>query len=171
LNVYPIRVPALRERADDIEPLANYLLQIFAARHDKRVAGFSDLALDAMRCYPWPGNVRELENLIERGVILVGQGYAIDAPLLFPALPGSPASTVSAKGSLEQEDPGVLASMLDMALRHGLGLQAMEDGLIEESVRRCNGNLAAAARELGLTRPQLAYRLQRLQADGRKVER
>lgn len=65
----------------------------------------------------------------------------------------------------------MLASMLDMALRHGLGLQAIEDGLIEESVRRCNGNLAAAARELGLTRPQLAYRLQRLQADGRKVER
>lgn len=171
LNVYPIRVPALRERADDIEPLANYLLQIFAARHDKRVAGFSDLALDAMRCYSWPGNVRELENLIERGVILVGQGHAIDAPLLFPALPGSPACTVSAQGSLEQGDPGVLASMLDMALRHGLGLQAIEDGLIEESVRRCNGNLAAAARELGLTRPQLAYRLQRLQADGRKVER
>lgn len=165
LNVYPITVPALRERTDDIEPLASHLLHLFTARHDKRVAGFTDLALDAMRRYPWPGNVRELENLIERGVILARQGQAIDAPLLFPALPVSAASTVTSKGTLAQKDSGVAASILDVALRHGLGLQALEDGLIQESVRRCNGNLAAAARELRLTRPQLSYRVQRLQID------
>jgi transcriptional regulator with GAF, ATPase, and Fis domain len=53
LNVYPIRIPPLRERVDDIEPLAAHLLQRFAALHGKRVAGFTDRALDAMRSYPW----------------------------------------------------------------------------------------------------------------------
>lgn len=163
LHVYPIRVPALRERQDDIGPLALHLLALFTARHDKRVSGFTDLALDVMRQYAWPGNVRELENLIERGVILVSSGQAIDAPLLFPGLPGAALSTVNAKGNLEEESSALLASMLDSAQQHGLSLQALEDGLIKEAVRRAEGNLAAAARELGLTRPQLAYRLQRLQ--------
>ena len=76
LNVYPIRIPPLRERVDDIEPLAAHLLQRFAALHGKRVAGFTDRALDAMRHHAWPGNVRELENLIERGVILSSAGRA-----------------------------------------------------------------------------------------------
>jgi DNA-binding NtrC family response regulator len=134
------------------------------ARHDKRIAGFTDLALDAMRRYPWPGNIRELENLIERGVILAGPGQAIDAPLLFPTLASDASSTVNRQGKLEQEAPDLLVSVLDAALRQGIGLQALEDGLLQEAVRRSGGNLAAAARDLGLTRPQLAYRLQRMQS-------
>lgn len=165
LNVYPIRVPALRERADDIEPLARHLLEIFAARHDKRIAGFTDLALDVMRSHSWPGNVRELENLIERGVILAASGQAIDAPMLFPTLPGKTSSTVGTRGNLEREHPTALVEVLDAAFVNGLGLQALEDGMIHEAVRRSGGNLAAASRVLGLTRPQLAYRLQRMQAD------
>lgn len=165
LNVYPIHVPALRERADDIETLAIHLLGIFAARHDKRVAGFTDLALDVMRCHTWPGNVRELENLIERGVILAAAGQAIDAPLLFPTLPGKASSTIGARGNLELEHPTAMVEVFDAAIRHGLGLQALEDGLIREAVRRSAGNLAAASRTLGLTRAQLAYRLQRLQSE------
>jgi DNA-binding NtrC family response regulator len=162
LNVYPIRIPPLRERTDDIEPLAAHLVQRFAALHGKRVAGFTDRALDAMRSYPWPGNVRELENLIERGVILASGGEPVDVHDLFPTLPGAPPVTVNAAGQLERAAPSGSEALYDDVMRRGLSLDALEDALIQEAVHRASGNLAAAARALGLTRPQLSYRLQRV---------
>jgi DNA-binding NtrC family response regulator len=162
LNVYPIRIPPLRERVDDIEPLAAHLLQRFAALHDKRVAGFTDRALDVMRSYPWPGNVRELENLIERGVILASTGETVDVHELFPTLPGTAAVTVNAAGQLERAAPSGSEALYDDVMRRDLSLDELEDALIQEAVRRADGNLAAAARALGLTRPQLSYRLQRV---------
>lgn len=162
LNVYPIRIPPLRERGNDIEPLAMHLLQRFAARHRKRVSGFSDRALDAMRRHTWPGNVRELENLIERGVILVNDGEPIDVDALFPGLPKPGALSVTAGGTLAMPSAAVAVSLFDELARRGLTLDAMEQMLIQEAVARSSGNLAAAARSLGLTRPQLSYRVQRL---------
>ncbi|MDE1949001.1 MAG: sigma 54-interacting transcriptional regulator, partial [Burkholderiales bacterium] len=162
LNVYPIRIPSLRERADDIEPLALHLLQRFAALHGKRVAGFTDRALDAMRRHPWPGNVRELENLIERGVILVSDGEPVGVDSLFPGLPDTAPLTLTAEGRLAPNDPAAGGSLYDELTRRGLTLEAMEQLLIQEAVARSGGNLAAAARSLGLTRPQLSYRVQRL---------
>jgi DNA-binding NtrC family response regulator len=162
LNVYPIRIPPLRERVDDIEPLAAHLLQRFAALHGKRVAGFTDRALDAMRGYPWPGNVRELENLIERGVILASVGEPVDVHELFTTLPGQPAVTVNAAGQLARAAPADSPALYDDVMKRGLSLDALEDALIQEAVLRAGGNLAAAARALGLTRPQLSYRLQRV---------
>jgi DNA-binding NtrC family response regulator len=162
LNVYPIRIPPLRERVDDIEPLAAHLLQRFAALHGKRVAGFTDRALDAMRGYPWPGNVRELENLIERGVILASTDEPVDVHELFPTLPGAAPVTVNAAGQLERGAPNGSEALYDDVMRRELSLDELEDALIQEAVRRADGNLAAAARALGLTRPQLSYRLQRV---------
>jgi DNA-binding NtrC family response regulator len=162
LNVYPIRVPPLRERMDDIEPLARHLLQRFTALHGKRVTGFTDRALDAMRHYTWPGNVRELENLIERGVILAAPGEPVDADRLFPTLAGMPTATVSVAGELEPSLGDEGHSLYDEMNRRGLGLDALADALMLEAVRRHDGNLAAAARALGITRPQLSYRLSRL---------
>ena len=161
LNVYPIRIPPLRERIEDIEPLAQHVLQRFSALHDKRVAGFTDRALDAMRHHSWPGNVRELENLIERGVILATAGESVDADVLFPAMPGPGPITVNAAGKLELPALKEAGSLLDTVQRHGLSLDALEDALIHEAVQRSSGNLAAAARTLGITRPQLSYRLAR----------
>jgi DNA-binding NtrC family response regulator len=171
LNVYPILIPPLRERPDDIDELAARLLAGFAAQHDKRIPGFTDQASDAMRSYPWPGNVRELENLIERGVILVGSGQMIDVAQLFPSMAFGNTSTVNARGALEKSSGDVLSSLLDTAQKHHLSLQEMEDGLVREAVRRADHNLAGAARILGLTRPQLAYRLQRLEAEEQKSSR
>jgi DNA-binding NtrC family response regulator len=162
LNVYPIRIPPLRERVDDIEPLAAHLLQRFGALHGKRVAGFTDRALDAMGSYRWPGNVRELENLIERGVILASVGEPVDVNELFPTLPGTAAVTVNAAGQLERGAPIGSEALYDDVMQRGLSLDALEDALIQEAVNRASGNLAAAARALGLTRPQLSYRLQRV---------
>jgi DNA-binding NtrC family response regulator len=168
LNVYPIRIPPLRERVDDIEPLAAHLLQRFASLHDKRVAGFTDRAIDAMRGYPWPGNVRELENLIERGVILAGSGAPVDVGDLFPTLPGRVDTvTVGAGGALERRAAHDAGSLYDELQRRDLTLEGMEDALIQEAVARADGNLAAAARALGLTRPQLSYRLQRVRERAR----
>ena len=178
LNVYPIRIPPLRERPDDIEPLAMHLLRHFTALHDKRVAGFSDRALDAMRHHAWPGNVRELENLIERGVILCTTGGCIEVDDLFPTAPMPPGDASGTAVSLDaQGDLARCASagggragahdLFDDLQRRGLTLDELEDRLIEEAVERSGGNLAAAARSLGLSRPQLSYRLARVRERAR----
>ena len=162
LNVYPIRIPPLRERVEDIELLAEHILRRFTALHGKRVPGFTDRALDAMRHHPWPGNVRELENLIERGVILASPGESVDVSELFPSLPNAAATvTVNAAGQLESARASGAGVLFDQVLAEGFGLESLEDALIQEAVQRARGNLAAAARTLGLTRPQLSYRLQR----------
>lgn len=70
LNVFPVHVPPLRERQEDIALLANHFLQRHARRHGLRIPGFSPDALEAFQAYGWPGNVRELQNTVERAVIL-----------------------------------------------------------------------------------------------------
>ncbi|MEN9689369.1 MAG: hypothetical protein RI998_1366, partial [Pseudomonadota bacterium] len=168
LNVYPIRVPSLRERSEDIETLAQHMLQKFSERHNKSLAGFSDRALEALRNHAWPGNVRELENLIERGVILTGPGEWVDVERLFPALPGSGAealATVSKSGRLAAGGSGQGQALLNDLMDRKLSINALERLLIQEAVDRSNGNISAAARLLGLTRPQLSYRLNKMSDD------
>nr|BAA87867.1 positive regulator of phenol-degradative genes [Comamonas testosteroni] len=166
LNVYPIRIPALRERVDDIELLAMHLLQKYSALHGKPAPGFSDRALTALRGHSWPGNVRELENLVERGLILTPAGEPIDVACLFPQWSDNGQSTIDDQGHLAQAcgADGDLhtAGVYDSMQHQGLSLDALEDGLLQEAVRRASGNLAAAARALGMTRPQLSYRLSRI---------
>src|SRR5208283_4929706 len=78
LNVFPIKVPPLRERRDDIPLMMNWFLQRFVKKHGKAITGFRERAVDALFAYDWPGNVRELENMIERGVILAEDGESLD---------------------------------------------------------------------------------------------
>lgn len=158
-------VAPLRERIEDIEPLANHMLQQFMALHNKRVAGITDRALDAMRSHPWPGNVRELENLIERGLIITSPGQMVDVDDLFAVAPAAPSVTLSASGELKQAMPGDMDNLFDELQKRGLSLEALEDALIQQAVERAGGNLSAAARSLGLTRPQLSYRLQKVKGD------
>ena len=163
LNVFPIAIPPLRERFEDIEPLANHMLRQFMVLHNKRVAGITDRALDAMRSYPWPGNIRELENLIERGLIIASPGQMVDVDDLFAVAPTPSASvTLSASGELKQATASDIDTLFDELQKRGLSLDALEDALIQQAVDRAGGNLSAAARSLGLTRPQLSYRLQKM---------
>ncbi len=163
IHVYPIRSPPLRERIEDIEPFAQHLLQRFALLHDKHVQGFSDRALDALRHYAWPGNVREMENLIERGVILADIGQPVEVGHLFPDQTASQAHILQASGKLGQaRNPEAHGDIVGQLLAGKLDLQALETQLIEEAVARSHGNLAAAARQLGLSRPQLSYRLSKI---------
>ena len=87
LNVFPIHVPALRERPDDILLLAESFLRRFARKHGVKIPGFTDNAASALINYPWPGNVRELQNTLERAVILSESGRPVTtAALGLPSL-------------------------------------------------------------------------------------
>ncbi|HEU5081143.1 MAG TPA: sigma 54-interacting transcriptional regulator [Opitutaceae bacterium] len=95
LNVFPVAMPPLRERREDVLLLAEAFLRRFARKHGIKIPGFSDTAAQAMLSYPWPGNVRELQNTIERAVILSENGRpvsvsALGLPQLAHSLVGAP---------------------------------------------------------------------------------
>lgn len=163
INVYPVLIPPLRERKDDIEALVDAMLARFAARHQKSVPALSDHAYEALVQYDWPGNVRELENLVERAVILAKPNGLVDARDLFPGMNVPGGRVVNAKGQLATQPsiPLDCRGLIDELQSCGVGLEELEFNLLQEAVDRANGNLSAAARLLGITRPQLSYRLQR----------
>jgi DNA-binding NtrC family response regulator len=161
LNVYPICIPPLRERQTDIEPLAQHMLARFTALHGKRLAGFSDRALQALQRHDWPGNVRELENLVERGVILASQGGTVELEHLFPNQPEAPQAGVDHLGQLAEVALPQHQELCARIVDSGIGLETLEHQVLELAVERSRGNLSGAARLLGMTRPQLAYRLKR----------
>ena len=165
LNVYPICIPPLRERSADIEPLARHLLARFMALHNKRLSGIGDRALQALVRHDWPGNVRELENLVERGVILAAQGGTVELEHLFPNQPGARQDGVDPRGRLARVLPAGESELCERIVSSGLPLEQLEARVLELAVERSGGNLSGAARLLGLTRPQLAYRLKRQQLD------
>src|SRR5207302_175600 len=80
LNVFPVTVPPLRERREDIPPLVRHFVKAFALRMNKRIEVIPSDAMEGMMRYPWPGNIRELENFIERSVIL-SRRAELEAPL------------------------------------------------------------------------------------------
>jgi DNA-binding NtrC family response regulator len=101
LNVFPVHVPPLRERAEDILLLAESFLRRFARKHGLKIPGFSDNAAAALLAYPWPGNVRELQNTIERAVILSENGRpasvaALGLPVLTRSVPGTTVASPTA---------------------------------------------------------------------------
>ena len=83
LNVFPIDLPPLRARRDDVPALLDHFVGVYSTLHNKRVAGFTRAATRALYSYDYPGNVRELQNLVERGVICAGDGGLIDAADIF----------------------------------------------------------------------------------------
>jgi two-component system response regulator HydG len=174
LNVFPIHIPALRDRRDDIPLLLNYFLQRYNERHGRAVAGFTTRAVRALLNYGFPGNIRELQNLIERGVIAADDGASIDVGHLFiSGEPGEqPLLSVSEKGTLadeiaaaEQKEADlfeILARVVGQKTTDHLDIDQVERSLMNLAVQEAGGNLSAAARKLGLTRAQLAYRLKRM---------
>ena len=166
LNVYPIQIPPLRERVADIPLLIEAMLERFCTVHDKKVGGVSDKAMQAITRYQWPGNVRELENMIERGIILAPPGGLIEIEHLFTHVGEAKywESSISAAGQLQEEaagSPSCTTQLFDAMRQAGLSLEQLEQQLLAEAVKRADGNLAGAARLLGVTRPQLQYRLKK----------
>ncbi|MCG8123759.1 MAG: sigma 54-interacting transcriptional regulator, partial [Candidatus Thiodiazotropha taylori] len=159
LNIFPILIPALRERDGDIPALVNRFLEKYTALHGKRTPGITERALSALRNYNWPGNIRELENIIERGVIITANDTHIDLPNLFPELSVEAPVTTQTQTSTLAETPTPqtndhsLDRMLDQILDQKIPLGTVENRLLDRAVERARGNLASAGRMLGLTNP------------------
>ncbi len=171
LNVYPIHIPSLRERPEDIPLLAQHMLGHYCKQHDKRIPGFTSQAITALRNHDWPGNVRELGNMVERGVIFTQPDQAIEVTSLFPQLAEPPSDHVAASGQLESADgqlggAGDASQLYQLLRERGLGLEELETILLQEAVDQAKGNLSAAARALKITRPQLSYRIARIRKRG-----
>ena len=168
LNAFQINIPPLRERMEDIPLLANRFLEKYSAIHGKKLNGFTDKAMRAILAYPWPGNIRELLNMVERGVILAPNGTRIEQEQMFSASGNDLAMEfgLDSTGSLgiAPQEPG--KDLCEEVLNGAMTLDQCEAMLINSAVSKASGNLSAAARLLGLTRPQLAYRLKRLQEEG-----
>jgi DNA-binding NtrC family response regulator len=168
LNAYPIEIPPLRERKEDISPLAKGFLAKYSVIHAKKLRGFTDKAKRALLTYDWPGNIRELQNMVERGVILAPSGTRIEVNHLF-----SPCSEEHARefgldtnGALGVDRGESSKSLCEAVFNGVMTLDQVETMLLEKAVDKAHGNLSSAARMLGLTRPQLAYRLKRLHDSG-----
>jgi DNA-binding NtrC family response regulator len=139
LNTIEVRLPPLRERREDIVPIAYRRLAALAAKYGRRLEGFDDGALQVVRTYSWPGNVRELGNVIERAV-LMARGSSITAADLRLDL-----HTPTAAPSIE-----------------AMSLEDAERLLIRTALRRADGNVNDAAEALGLSRSAMYRRLEKL---------
>jgi Nif-specific regulatory protein len=143
INVFPIFLPPLRDRKDDVLLLADHFVEYYAKKMNKDVRRISTPAINIMVAYHWPGNVRELENCIERAVLLSNDGV-IHAHHLPPTLQTSDASGTIGTGSFRQ--------------RVGL----FERDLVVDALKRCNGSIAAAAKDLGSTARIIRYKINEL---------
>ena len=142
LNTVEIVVPPLRERRDDILPIASHYLGVYAKKYDRPVEGFSDEAEEALRRNDWPGNVRALRHAVERAVILAA------GPRVGP-------------GDLSLEGAAPPASAQVTAIPTVYNLDEMERQVIEKVLRKHGFNISKSARELGLTRASLYRRMEK----------
>jgi DNA-binding NtrC family response regulator len=137
LNTVEIQLPALRDRRQDIPPLATYFLSRYAERYRKPVKTFDPQAMQAMLEYPWPGNVRELDHAVERAVLL------------------------STGDAVRSSDLSLKAPQAGTQRLEELSLEEVESLLIRKAVDRYGGNISQAAEALGLSRSALYRRLQK----------
>jgi DNA-binding NtrC family response regulator len=149
INVFPIAIPALRERAQDILPLARHFMFELMERTGKVVTDIRPEARRILLNYGWPGNVRELKNVLERAVILT-QDNSIGAEHLPVRLHQGRASLANVAVSLPPQ---------------GLSLEDVERSLLEQALERSRFNKSQAARLLGMSRATLRYRLKKYDLD------
>ena len=148
INVFPIYVPPLRERRDDIMVLADHFVERFAAKMSKEIRRISTSAINMMYAYHWPGNVRELENCVEHAVLVsndkVIHGYDLPPTLQTPEATGAaPSPTLKSRVNILERD------------------------MIVDSLKRHDGNVRRAAKELGITERMIRYKIKKLAIDYR----
>jgi len=153
LNVVNLRVPALRERPEDIPLLAQHFLARFAQKNRKRIKGFTPAAMDALVKHPWPGNVRELENAVERAVILAPTEYVGDRELPLTIARGLGAVAVAGPSPARVEPP-----RRDLADK---SLEDVERQAILSTLENAGGNKSEAARVLRISRVTLHKKLKK----------
>ena len=152
INVFPIFLPPLRDRKDDILLLADFFVEKYAKQFNKPVGRISTPAINMMVQYHWPGNVRELENCIERAVLVSTDGV-IHGHHLPPSLQTPEITGTFGTGSLDEK------------------VAIFERDIIVDSLKRTRGNMAASARELGTTPRILRYKVKNLNVDPEKFKK
>ncbi len=163
LNVIRLRVPPLRERRSEIPAIVNYYVNHYSAKFGRLDITFTPQTIDLLMVFDWPGNVRQLTNEVQRIVARAEDGAVITPDNLSPELrrTASPANTTT---QLSQTH-GLAASAAAGAISQGLTLAdamaELERRMIAEALRKHNGNISRAARELGLTRRGLYLKLGR----------
>lgn len=146
VNVFPIPVPPLRERKDDIPLQAQHFVEKIAARRRQTVRRISATAIELLQAYHWPGNVRELEAYMERALISM-DGDVLRAVDLPPVL------------QMPDERDGSLTGAMQTAT------SLLEKEMLVDALRRRRGNASAAARDLGITARMIRYRMEKLAID------
>lgn len=143
INTIQTKIPALRERKEDIMPLSERFLSIYNTRYQKPIEGFSEDAIEALISHPWAGNIRELQHAIEKAVILCDVNRIEVCNLLLK--------------SLEDEPQQASAAVCEV-----ITLESLEKQTIEAAINRNEGNMSAVANELGITRQTLYNKLKKL---------
>jgi DNA-binding NtrC family response regulator len=158
LNVIPIWAPPLRERREDIPLLADFFLQTFNRMKNRRIEGIQPHALELMEHYAWPGNVRELENLIERLVILKGEGI-----IGVEDLPEKIQRSSSISVTTTDKEPGTFTApqLPVQGLSFNDVVDQFENGLILQALERTHWNRNRAATLLGLNRTTLVEKIKK----------
>ncbi len=154
LNVFPIALPPLRDRGEDMVLLAEHFLDKFARENSRAPLELSDDARAGITTYPWPGNVRELQNVMERAAIVVDGDRLTAAELDFGRGAAPPPGTTAARA-------GAVSSAADLKTR----LEDEERASISQAIAASGGNIAAASRALGINRSTLYFRIKKLKLD------
>jgi transcriptional regulator with PAS, ATPase and Fis domain len=149
INTVHIALPPLRERKEDIVPLAERFIVQFAGKYHRPVSGLDDSARLALESYRWSGNIRELQNVIEKAVILS------DPPVIL-----SEAKNLSAK-DLQIDSSGSALRMTGSTGTLRAVSEQEEERLVREAVERTGGNISAAAKALGVSRPTLYAKMKK----------
>jgi transcriptional regulator with GAF, ATPase, and Fis domain len=156
LNVFQIHIAPLRERPEDILPLAEAFLDDLGKTMGRPAAGISRDARDWLLRYPWPGNVRELRNAIERAILLCDGGLITRDHLPRPMARVEPILSIVSNGT-----PNPTSTPSPSLPHEGFDLAAMERDFLEKALGEAKGNKSKAARLLGLSRAQLYSRLEK----------
>jgi len=167
LSAYPITIPPLRERKEDIPLFIVHFLEKYRALYNKNVLGISDRGMEMLSNYEWPGNIRELENVVERAVILADINGVISMESMFPesALTPSEAKVLDPSGRLQNQifPEGIDADgLVESLLSTGFDLEKFEETMLTSALQKTQGNISKAARLVGLSRPAFDYRLKKM---------
>jgi len=154
LNVFPIYIPPLRERKEDIPKLAYHFLRHFCRKTGKRIEGFSDEALESLMQYDWPGNVRQLKNVVER-LVIMADNTKLDLPHLLDQLQ----SRRSWKGHPIPETLKELNAEKKRLLEETFG--QIQKAFLINALRASNGNITRAAERVGMQRPNFCALLKK----------
>ncbi len=150
INVFPIALPSLRKRRNDILVLSNFFVQKYAKEMNKEIKRVSTSAINMLVAYHWPGNVRELENSMEYAVLVCQEGV-IHGRYLPPTLQVPDGDEITNVGTLKAR------------------VEVLEKDMIMEALKRCTGNISAASRELGITSRMVRYKIERYKIDYQNI--